>query len=961
MEGDEVVDLFLGARVVVRKGTEAGTVRYLGTTQFALGEWVGVELDEPTGKHDGTFRNVHYFDCADGHGAFVRRNTVALEFDDDAGGVALPPASSPQPKPIFAADDAAELATPPQPPQSDGLLLQRSQRRAETDDEEDNDGGDSEGSADSGTTSEEMDDASGDRHIARHAAAAAAPIIAELEAHFGAVYEETAATARGHSAYELTEATDDFATEDYASEEQSYDEAQQRDARVFVAAYSDEPAPRPATSASPSARSRSPLRSESTGRAAARALESQAAEMQRAFEAEHEATMAAARSAVEQATSTARETGRRTALAAEAREAALAGDLDETRALLALREEELVRSAERLAARDAEHAVLRGELLDEQRSAAHAARAAADELKALAGGDAQAQRAMVEEHKLEVAQLRTAHERKAYELADERDRLRSELVATQAAHDEHKSTSGQRAEQLLEALASGAAHEEEAMSLRALLEQHAQTTMDLIRENEATSAHNEELIDNLQAAAEKERSALHAQKGLTAKLLTDTRQVLARLRALHVELTEAKKAMAFEMSEFAIDATHMSLEVRTALEAQGLEIRSCMERAATDHRVSQLELLVERLRSSQRELVAQLRGAKGSVRTLCWVPTCQRGGGGDAALSSIAASKLVLPYEADKKVLHIDAVGKKSLFAFDSVHGPACRSTALLEGIDALVHSVLGGEDACLFALLPGAPGNPGRTTRGFTYSVAAASGANGMETLPLDARMASADEIELLVTERLYALMEPAVAGHKATGARFVGGYTTTVSHVAVSDPLSPSDAASVAAAVAAARGGTSVGTKLGDDDATSAPSTAWWGKAVFSAGVIRDLLRPSAPLVSGYETTSDESPTPGRNALAIADGGATGTGAGEGRTRASALAAADLSVAMAVAARSAAEVALLTSAGKKHLRTLHIRAADVPAAASFRAATGAEEEYRAQAIAAEAQQVRCSFLLFA
>ena len=121
--------------------------------------------------------------------------------------------------------------------------------------------------------------------------------------------------------------------------------------------------------------------------------------------------------------------------------------------------------------------------------------------------------------------------------------LRGELVATQASHDEHKATSGQRAEQLMEALSGGAAHEEEARSLRALLEQHAQTTMDLIRENEATSAHNEELIDNLRVAAEKERSALHAQKGLTAKLLNDTRHVFTRLRTLHAELTEALETL----------------------------------------------------------------------------------------------------------------------------------------------------------------------------------------------------------------------------------------------------------------------------------------------------------------------------------------------------------------------------------------------------------------------------------
>jgi dynactin complex subunit len=42
----------IGDRVTVG-GYKTGTLRYLGTTDFASGIWAGVELDEPVGKNDG--------------------------------------------------------------------------------------------------------------------------------------------------------------------------------------------------------------------------------------------------------------------------------------------------------------------------------------------------------------------------------------------------------------------------------------------------------------------------------------------------------------------------------------------------------------------------------------------------------------------------------------------------------------------------------------------------------------------------------------------------------------------------------------------------------------------------------------------------------------------------------------------------------------------------------------------
>lgn len=81
-------ELAVGQKILLSDG-RTGTIRFVGQTAFAPGDWVGVELDDGSGKNDGAVQGERYFDCRMGYGMFVRPSTVTV----------TAPAPAPAPKP----------------------------------------------------------------------------------------------------------------------------------------------------------------------------------------------------------------------------------------------------------------------------------------------------------------------------------------------------------------------------------------------------------------------------------------------------------------------------------------------------------------------------------------------------------------------------------------------------------------------------------------------------------------------------------------------------------------------------------------------------------------------------------------------------------------------------------------------------------------------------------------------
>uniref|UniRef100_A0A5F8GSP6 Kinesin family member 13B n=1 Tax=Monodelphis domestica TaxID=13616 RepID=A0A5F8GSP6_MONDO len=75
-EADEVPEWLKEGEYVTVGTNKTGIVRYIGPTDFQEGTWIGVELDLPSGKNDGSIGGKQYFKCNPGYGLLVKPGRI---------------------------------------------------------------------------------------------------------------------------------------------------------------------------------------------------------------------------------------------------------------------------------------------------------------------------------------------------------------------------------------------------------------------------------------------------------------------------------------------------------------------------------------------------------------------------------------------------------------------------------------------------------------------------------------------------------------------------------------------------------------------------------------------------------------------------------------------------------------------------------------------------------------------
>ncbi len=86
----EASKLHVGSRCKLIDLNHRGQIKYIGKIpELGEGFFIGVKLDEPFGKNNGSIKGGKYFECGDNYGLFVRPNKVEegdypeLDLDDE--------------------------------------------------------------------------------------------------------------------------------------------------------------------------------------------------------------------------------------------------------------------------------------------------------------------------------------------------------------------------------------------------------------------------------------------------------------------------------------------------------------------------------------------------------------------------------------------------------------------------------------------------------------------------------------------------------------------------------------------------------------------------------------------------------------------------------------------------------------------------------------------------------------
>lgn len=106
----------VGDRVGFRILNVFGTVKFFGATEFAAGNWVGLDLDLPVGTSDGEVRGKRYFACGPGRGVFARPAALKRVDGDIRSSFSVVDLSN-----SFGSLETRSVIAAPKPPVDDGI------------------------------------------------------------------------------------------------------------------------------------------------------------------------------------------------------------------------------------------------------------------------------------------------------------------------------------------------------------------------------------------------------------------------------------------------------------------------------------------------------------------------------------------------------------------------------------------------------------------------------------------------------------------------------------------------------------------------------------------------------------------------------------------------------------------------------------------------------------------------